>query len=120
MDGNRLPEVAASLFAGLMLGLFPLAFLSGYGSITRDKFLILVFICCDFTLALLLALGWTRRFRNPQVVFDSFTTPQKLLLLFWLLALISAVASPFPDLVLLGGRRFTGLLSLTLSVGTAL
>ena len=120
LDGNRLPEVAASLFAGLMLGLFPLAFLSGYGSITRDKFLILVFICCDFTLALLLALGWTRRFRNPQVVFDSFTTPQKLLLLFWLLALISAVASPFPDLVLLGGRRFTGLLSLTLSVGTAL
>ncbi len=120
LDGNRLPEVAASLFAGLMLGLFPLAFLSGYGSITRDKFLILVFICCDFTLALLLALGWTRRFRNPQVVFDSFTTPQKLLLLFWLLALISAVASPYPDLVLLGGRRFTGLLTLTLSVGTAL
>lgn len=120
LDGNRLPEVAASLFAGLMLGLFPLAFLSGYGSITRDKFLILVFICCDFTLALLLALGWTRRFRDPPSVFDSFTTPQKLLLLFWLLALISAVASPYPDLVLLGGRRFTGLLTLTLSVGTAL
>ncbi|MBQ3287539.1 MAG: O-antigen ligase family protein [Firmicutes bacterium] len=120
LDGSRLPEVASSLFAGLMLGLFPLAFFSGYGSITRDKFLILVIVCCDFTLALLLSLVWTRRFRNPLAVFDGWTTPQKLLLLFWLLALISAVASPFPDLVLLGGRRFTGLVSLTLSVGTAL
>ena len=70
LDGSRLPEVASSLFAGLMLGLFPLAFFSGYGSITRDKFLILVIVCCDFTLALLLALGWTRRFRNPLAVFD--------------------------------------------------
>ena len=120
LDGYRLPEVAASLFAGLMLGLFPLAFFSGYGSVTRDKFLILTIICCDFTLALLLALGWTRRFRNPLALWSRWTAPQKLLLLFWLLALISAMASPFPDLVLLGGRRFSGLLTLTLSVWTAL
>ena len=120
LDGCRLPEVAASLFAGLMLGFFPLAFFSGYGSITRDKFLILVIVCCDFTLALLLALGWSRRFRNPLAVFRGWSSSQKLLLLFWLLALLSAACSPFPDLVLLGGRRFTGLLTLSLSVWTAL
>ena len=120
LDAYRLPEVAALLFAGLMLGFFPLALLSDYGAITRSKFIILVFLCCDLALALLLALVWTRRFRSPAALWRQRTAPQKLLLDFGLLALISALVSPYPQLVLLGGARWTGLVALLLMLFTAL
>ena len=120
LDAYRLPEVAALLFAGLMLGFFPLALLSDYGAITRSKFIILVFLCCDLGLALLLALAWTRRFRSPAVLWRQWTAPQKLLLDLGLLALISALVSPYPQLVLLGGARWTGLIALLLMLFTAI
>ena len=120
LDAYRLPEVAALLFAGLMLGFFPLALLSDYGSLTRGKFIVLVFLCCDFGLALLLALAWTRRFRSPSALWRDWSVPQKLLLDLGLLALISALISPYPQLVLLGGSRWTGLVALVLMLFTAL
>ena len=120
LDGYRLPEVAALLFAGLMLGIFPLALLSGYGSITKSKFIILVFLCCDLALALLLALAWTRRLRSPAALWRQWSGTQKLLLDFGLFALISALVSPYTQLVLLGGARWTGLIALLLMLFIAL
>lgn len=120
LDIRRLPELAASLFAGLMLGFFPLALITGYGSLTRDKFLLLAVMCCDLALAELLALWWNRRFHDPLTLLHRFSAPQRLLLLFWLLALVSAALSPYPDLVLLGGGRWNGLLALSLMIFLAL
>ena len=117
IDIHRLPEVAALLFAGLMLGFFPLALISDYGTLTRGKFLILAFMCCDMLAALLLALLWTRRIRQPLLpAVRDWLPAQKLLPLFWLLALISALASPYPDLTLLGSGRWDGLAALTMYV----
>ncbi|MBR5429597.1 MAG: O-antigen ligase family protein [Firmicutes bacterium] len=116
LDYRQLPETAAVLFAGLLLGLFPLALISDYGAITRGKFFILAFMCCDFGLALLLSLLWTGRLRPPRQWTDGWTLPSRWLLLFGLAALISALLSPYGSLTLLGSGRWEGMLTLGLEL----
>lgn len=118
IDIKRLPEVTALLFAGLMLGFFPLALLGDYGSLTRGKFIVLGVMVCGLLPALLLSLVCSKRLGRAWGM--PLTRPQKLLLTFWFIAVLSALLSPYPELILRGGPRYNGLATLTLMIFMAL
>ena len=114
LDIGRLPELMTVLFAALLLGLFPLAVWGGYGHVTISKFVVLSWSCGDYLLALLLSLWWTGRWRGLVSPVGSWSLAQRLLLLYLLLALVSALASGSP--VWLNQARWDGLLTLALLV----
>lgn len=119
VEPARLPELLAALYAYLLLALFPLFFWGDYTNLTGAKFGFFVFICADCGLALLLALVWTRRFR-PLSLWPQLGWPERLLVLFLLLAWVSALFSAYGRATLLGLGRYDGLLTLALLVLSAL
>ena len=117
---SQIPSLLTGMFVFLLLLLFPLALWGGYAHVSASKFYLLTYLCCDYLLALLLALVFFRGFRSPFTVVQEFGWAERFLCLFFLVAWVSALLSPYSSQTLLGMGRYHGLLTLALYLFVAL
>lgn len=111
---NR-PSIITGVYLVIMLGIFPLfAGSRGYVNITGSKYVFFMAVSGFYLLALLIcSLGRLRRGELPRFSLR-LHWPQFLLLIYGLLALISALLSPYQDTVWLGCGRYEGMLTLAM------
>jgi O-antigen ligase len=114
--------LTAGFICLLLLGL-PLIFgPAGYHNITAVKhgFLLAASLAYFAALAVLLLIRWWRAGRPalaPRSLWHGASLPQKLILLYALLCVISALASPYPELVWAGSGRYEGLATTFVYIG---
>ncbi|MBQ1501046.1 MAG: O-antigen ligase family protein [Firmicutes bacterium] len=108
---QKRPELLTAAYICIMLGIFPLiAGIHGYRDITAAKYTAFLVFTCAYLMALAAALLRRRRCCGSMGI--TIDWPQRLILVYAGITLLSAIFSSYPQTVWLGSGRFEGWLTL--------